>query len=67
MNEVVAVMQLRSKTGSLKRSFSDLLAGDFIEYSIPKKPVSRLQKYRLTPKGRDFIAKLTKEAGGDEK
>ena len=38
-----------------------------IEMTIPGKPTSRKQKYRLTPKGRDLIAKLAKEAGGDEK
>jgi len=67
INEVVAALQLRSKTGSLKRSFGDLLAEQFIEYTIPDKPNSRLQKYRLTQKGRAFIAQLAKEAGGDEK
>jgi predicted transcriptional regulator len=67
INEVVAALQLRSKTGSLKRSFGDLLAEQFIEYTIPDKPNSRLQKYRLTQKGRDIIAKLAKEAGADEK
>ena len=35
--------------------------------TIPEKPNSRLQKYRLTSKGRDLIAKLAKEAGADEK
>jgi hypothetical protein len=67
INEVVAALQLRSKTGSLKRNFGDLLAERLIEYTIPDKPNSRLQKYRLTQKGRDFIAKLAKESGTDEK
>ena len=66
INEVVAALQLRSKTGSLKRSFGDLLAEQLIEFTIPDKPNSRLQKYRLTPKGRDFIAQLAKGVGGDE-
>ena len=32
--------------------------------TIPGKPTSSKQKYRLTQKGRDLIAKLAKEAGG---
>ena len=35
--------------------------------TIPGKPTSSKQKYRLTQKGRDLIAKLAKEAGVDEK
>ena len=35
--------------------------------TIPGKPTSSKQKYRLTKKGRDLIAKPAKEAGGDEK
>jgi hypothetical protein len=34
---------------------------------IPGKPKSSKQKYRLTQKGRDFVAKLGKETGGDGK
>jgi ATP-dependent DNA helicase RecG len=33
-----------------------------IEMTIPGKPTSSKQKYRLTQKGRDLIAKLAKEA-----
>jgi ATP-dependent DNA helicase RecG len=43
-----------------------LIAG-MIEMTIPGKPTSSKQKYRLTPKGRDLIAKLAKETGADEK
>jgi ATP-dependent DNA helicase RecG len=38
-----------------------------IEMTIPEKPNSRLQKYRLTREGQDLIAKLAKEAGADGK
>ena len=39
------------------------LTAGMIEMTIPGKPTSSKQKYRLTPKGRGLIAKLAKEAG----
>ena len=50
MNELVAALGLKSKTGSLKRAVSELLASGIIEYILSDKPNSRLQKYRLTNK-----------------
>ncbi len=47
-SELAAVLGLQSKTGSLKRSLKELLLTKQIEYTIPEKPSSRLQKYRLT-------------------
>jgi ATP-dependent DNA helicase RecG len=55
MLEIVHRLKLKSKTGSLKRAVNELLAANFIEYTIPEKPNSRLQKYRLTEKGRKYI------------
>jgi predicted transcriptional regulator len=34
--------------------------------TIPDKPTSSKQKYRLTEKGRALLKKQTKQAGGDE-
>jgi len=54
-------------SGQLKVVLNKLLSETYVEFTIPDKPNSRLQKYRLTPKGRDLVAKLAKETGGDGK
>ena len=35
-----------------------LVDGELIEYTIPEKPNSRLQKYRLTENGKSRLANL---------
>jgi Fic family protein len=49
-NELIARLNLRSKTGAFKRTIKALLDDGLIEYTLPDKPSSRLQKYRLTGK-----------------
>jgi len=41
----------RSVFGALRKAISILLQNEWIEYTIPEKPNSRLQKYRLTLTG----------------
>ena len=53
---------MRSKTGALKRTLSEMLSETLIEYTLPDKPNSRLQKYRLTEKGRRVLG----SAGGQD-
>ena len=54
--ELVNKLGLKSKTGALKRSLQQLLDNGLVEYTIPYKPTSRLQKYRLTDKGKDLLS-----------
>ncbi len=54
-NEVAEKLGLKSKTGALKRTIKDLFEGTVIEYTLPAKPNSRLQKYRITEKGKQML------------
>jgi len=46
-SELMAVFGLESKTGAFKRAIKELLEYKKIEYTIPDKPNSRLQKYLI--------------------
>jgi len=50
--ELMKIFGLDTKTGAFKRVIKGLLENELIEYTLPDKPNSRLQKYRLTFKGR---------------
>jgi DNA-binding PadR family transcriptional regulator len=44
-------------SGAINRAVKELLNKKLIEYTLPEKPNSRLQKYRLTEKGKRFVKK----------
>ncbi len=60
--ELVEVLGLETKTGAFKRAIKDLLEKELIAYTIPAKPSSRLQKYRITLQGK---AVSEKEEGNE--
>jgi ATP-dependent DNA helicase RecG len=43
-----------------KAYIEPLVAAGWLERTIPNKPTSRLQKYRLTAKGRAWLASRTR-------
>lgn len=45
-------------SGQLNRVVRQILAEGMIEYTVPDKPRSRLQKYRVTAKGMAAVATL---------
>ena len=53
--EVADIFRVSSRSGYFKRFLADLVEDGLVEYTIPEKPRSRLQKYRLTEKGRSAL------------
>lgn len=49
--ELLKTLGYTQKTGNYKQSIERLLKQELVAYTLPEKPNSRLQKYRLTPKG----------------
>ncbi|HPB90405.1 MAG TPA: ATP-binding protein [Rugosibacter sp.] len=44
--EIATVLSHKSITGALRQAIGDLMAAGLVEYTLPEKPNSRLQKYR---------------------
>ena len=54
-SDLLTILGLRSKGDLYMRFLLPAMQQRFIEYTIPGKPNSRLQKYRLTDKGREEL------------
>ncbi len=52
--ELQGILGLRDRKSFRERYLGPALQAEFIEMTVPDKPNSRLQKYRLTEKGRDI-------------
>ena len=54
--ELLEAAGYAARTGNFKRSLDKLLEVQLLEMTVPAKPTSRLQKYRLTDKARAWLA-----------
>jgi len=61
--EIAHALGHKQLSGNLRKAFPNLRNAGLLEYTIPEKPNSRLQKYRLTAKGREL---LTVKHGSDK-
>jgi ATP-dependent DNA helicase RecG len=57
-HEIAQSLEMDGKSGAFKRSLKGLLEASLIEYTIPEKPMSRLQKYRLTDAGKKTLENI---------
>ena len=48
-------LELKGEDSFRKRYLNPAIAAGFVEMTIPDKPNSRLQKYRLTDKGKEML------------
>jgi len=56
--EIAAALGHKQLSGNLRKALPELRKVGFLEYTIPDKPNSRLQKYRLTDAGKQLLKSM---------
>ena len=62
--ELLAASGYSTRTGNFKRAIEKHLAMNLLELTIPDRPRSRRQKYRLTAAGRQMLAEMAETKKG---
>lgn len=63
VKDLLALVGRTNRTKFKQRFLGTLRIDGILEWTVPDKPNSRLQKYRLTAKGRNLVASLKKKGG----
>lgn len=66
MAELLKLLNKKNRLDVRERYIAPAMKFGYIEYTIPSKPNSRLQKYRLTAKGQELRAQMATEGLGTE-
>ncbi len=66
-SEISKQLGQKQISGQLKKVLRELIEEEVLSFTLPDKPKSRLQRYRLTQKGQDFISKPAKESAAHQK
>ncbi len=56
--QLAQMLGQKTVSGALHRQIKFLMEQQFIEMTLPEKPNSRLQQYRLTPQGQALVAEM---------
>jgi ATP-dependent DNA helicase RecG len=58
-SEIAAALGHKKLSGNLRKDLPRLTQAGLLEFTIPDKPKSKLQKYRLTERGARYLEKQT--------
>ena len=59
--DLLSRLRLSNETRNVRRHLDPLIEAGLVERTIPDKPTSRLQRYRITDAGRAYLCKIYKE------